>query len=301
MKVTLNMKFLYFLILLLIILPAFSKEKTVPDIAVIPQPNGVIASTDRANARENWAAERIEAVGISYITSFDKYSLIIARKAAYQVMRNEMKNIIPTIVVDADKKIADALKGSEDTILKKLLNQIKLVADYPDRINKRYVIIGVLPMFGENGLTSLAYNVIGNQVLNITDKDIAFTVTIPHGHTPQLADGPYTGIIINNDNAQVKPSILPRLLRFDGKELWNPNDAPLDKAATGPIRFSRNLKSAIASTVAGTNPLILESIGNYGGYYPVFNVDDIIFIHQLKEDDEELFSQLPFIFTMGMK
>jgi hypothetical protein len=294
------MKYFYLLIIVLISLPVFAIEKTVPDIAVIPLPTGVIISTDRANARTNWAAERIEAVGVSYITSFDKYSLIISRKAAYQVMRNEMKNIIPTIAVDAEKKIFDAVKDSDD-IIKKMVDQVNIIADYPDKKNKRYVIVCVLPIFGENGLTALAYNVTGNKISSIKAKDITFTITIPHGHTPQLADGPYTGIIINNDNAQVKPSLLPRMLRFDGKEIWNPNDIPLDKAAAGPIRYSRNLQSAIDSNAAGTNPLILEAVGNYGGYYPVFNVDDIIFMHQLKEEDDELFSFLPFIFTMGMK
>ncbi|MEI6519006.1 MAG: hypothetical protein WCO98_03030 [bacterium] len=294
------MKYLYLLITLIISLPAFAIEKTVPDIAVIPLPTGVIITTDCANARTNWAAERIEAAGVSYITSFDKYSVIIARKAAYQVMRNEMKNIIPTIAVDAEKKISDAVKNSDDIVIK-MVDQVKIIADYPDKKNKRYVIVGVLPIFGENGLTALAYNVTGNKVSAITAKDITFTSVIPHGHTPQLADGPYTGIIINNDTAQVKPSLLPRMLRFDGKEVWNPNDIALDKAASGPIRYSRNLRTAIDSNIAGTNPLILESVGNYGGYYPVFNVDDIIFMHQLKEEDDELFSFLPFIFTMGMK
>jgi hypothetical protein len=294
------MKFLKLMILLLVSIPVFAYEKPVPDIAVIPLPTGVIVTTDRANARVNWADERVEAVGISYITSFDKYSLIIARKAALQVMRNEMKNIIPTIAIDANKKVADAVNGSEDIIMK-MVDKVEIIADYPDRTSKRYVIIGILPVFGEAGFTSLAYNVIGNNVFKTTAKEITFTVTVPHGHTPQIADGPYTGVIINNDNAQVKPSILPRMLRFDGKEIWNPNDAPLDKAATGPIRYSRNLKTALDSNAAGTNPLILEAVGNYGGFYPVFNVDDIIFIHQLKEEDDELFNQLPFIFTMGMK
>lgn len=294
------MKYLYLLIVLLISIPIIAKETTVPDIAIVPLPKGVIVAINRSNARVNWDSARIEAAGISAVTSFDKYSLIISRKAAIEVMKNEMINMIPTIAVDADKKISDAINGSED-IVNKMLETVKIVADYPDKKTKRYIIVGTLPIFGENGLTALAYNVTGNTVLNIAEKDITFVAHIPHGHTPQLADGPYTGIIINNDNVQIKPSILPRMLRFDGKEVWNPIDVPLDKAATGPIRYSPNLKSALEYKAAGDNPLILESVGNYAGYYPVFNVDDIIFIHQLKEDEPELFNQLPFIFTLGMK
>lgn len=248
----------------------------------------------------NWYAGQLEAVGIGYITGKNERALQRAKKAALRVMHEEAQRVLPAIPVDADNtmtavaKTADGKKALDD-----LLAALPVVDEWQDLKKGTYTVVGVLPLLSDPNLLTLVFAAIPHPPVQVPRNLITVTVPMPKGHTPQYADGPYTGIIFNNDRGLVAPCIFPRLIRFDGVESWGPSNLTPISAGNGPVRYAPNLEMALKNKLAGDNPLVLQAIGNAHGY-PLINVDDALFIFDLQKD-ESILDKLPLIFTLGVK
>ena len=253
-------------------------------------------STAQSGSNINWLAGQLEAVGIGYLAGAGEQAKAHAHDTALFVMRKEARRALPDIQLDASTKLASALtsnsKSADDIMTSLVIADTKV-----DKEQGVVVIVGVIPLFDNPHILPLAYGAVQHDPLIPAKDQLTKTLPMPKGHTPQRSYGPYTGIILNNDQAQVKPCLFPRLFRFDAVELWGPGQLTPDITAA-PVRYTPNMSTALTKKLAGDTPLIIETIGNALGYYPLLNVDDVLLLHQLQED-EKVMQKLPLIFTLG--
>jgi hypothetical protein len=136
--------------------------------------------------------------------------------------------------------------------------------------------------------------------IDFSDKLMTMTMPIPRGWTPQKFEAPYTGIIVDGDQAMLTPCLFPRILRFDGKELWGPFTLTPADVISGPTRYAASLEAAIQQKTAGDHPLIVTAVGNGLGCNPVLNLDDIYLI-LLQQKENKILNKLPIVITLGAK
>ncbi|OPZ87647.1 MAG: hypothetical protein BWY76_00353 [bacterium ADurb.Bin429] len=257
--------------------------------------------TDRSGAQINWLTGKLEAVGVGYIRDRSKMSARQARTTAMTIMNREARRVLLTLRVDAGATLGDLAKDAQTLrALDSLLTNLTVI----DEKSAAGVIalVGVLPLYGEQGVTYFGAKGLSTaKAVEVKPAELTLLPTIPRGHTPQRFEGPYTGIIINADGMVLTPCLFPRVLRYDGKELWGavlPQPISPVAVVNGPARYAANLDAAIASKIAGDRPLILEAVGVGQGCYPAVNLDDVFLVlneHKYKS----LLSNLPVIFTLG--
>jgi hypothetical protein len=260
-----------------------------------------------AGAQINWLTGQLESVGIGYGTGSDEAAKIQARATAIMVMVHEARRLMPQLPFDADFTAGDAVAKAGSTVnMETIFTGIATVDERWERDTRRYVMVGVIPLYGRNGVTKLAFSTLLPETpATPSMSDLTMLRPIPRGHTPQRFGDPYTGIIIDGDALLLQPCLCPRLLRFDGVELWGPgtvlpdmpNSIPKPLLA-GPVRYLRNVDEAVASGLAGDRPLILQAVGAAYGRYPVLNLDDSYMI-TLYDQQSGLLSRLPMLITLG--
>ncbi len=83
----------------------------------------------------------------------------------------------------------------------------------------------------------------------------------PATGTP-VAEGNYTGLIIDARGLKVQPAMAPRILKADGTVLYGVGKLDLDQLIQkGMAAYYRDLTAARADSRAGSNPLVLRPIG----------------------------------------
>jgi hypothetical protein len=257
--------------------------------------------TDRSGAQINWLTGNLEAVGVGYVRNNSKMAIRQARATAMTIMSREARRVLLTVRVDANSTLADLTKDAQ--ALRTVDGLLVNLTPIDEKASAGVVaIIGVLPLFGEQGVTYLgSKSLAAAKPVEMKLAELTLLPQIPRGHTPQRFEGPYTGVIINADEMVLTPCLFPRVLRYDGKELWGPAlPAPMSPVAiiNGPVRYAANLETAVLRKMAGDRPLILQAIGVGKSCYPAVNLDDVFLLlneHKYKS----LLSNLPVIFTLG--
>jgi len=258
--------------------------------------------TDRPGGKVNWATGQLEVVGIGLALGKGTAARQQARSTAFTILINEARRQLAGLQVDQETKLGAALA---DAALKKqadrLVAQIVIRHERWDEATGTYTIVGTLPVYGEHGLSDLGSRALTSfKPLELKMEQITITAPAPRGHTPQRFAAPYTGIIIDADACLLTPCLFPRIMRFDGKELWGPFTLAPAEVLSGPVRYAGNLETALQERLAGERPLILSAIGTALATNPVLNLDDIYLALRLQRD-ERIFSRLPIIITLGQQ
>lgn len=282
---------------------AWGKSPTAPPADPPPSPvnTSYVIRTDCTGAQVNWLTGQLEAVGIGYIRDRSKMAGRQARMTALATMRMEARRVLLTVRVDAATTVADLAKDAQaQRALDNILNNL---ATIDERTNGgKVTIIGVLPLYGEQGITAFcAKGIAAAKPIEVKGADLNLIPEIPRGYTPQKFESPFTGVIIDADSMLVSPVLFPRVLRFDGKELWGPLlPSPISPVAivNGPARYAPNLQAALTGKMAGDRPMILQAIGVGKGVYPAVNLDDV-WLLLTEQKYKSVLNNLPVIFTLG--
>ena len=112
--------------------------------------------------------------------------------------------------------------------------------------------------------------------------------------------GPFTGLIVDCRGFGVKPSMSPKILDADGREVWGTMNIDPDLViAKGIVGYARSMEEARANGRVGANPLTVRAIGRAGNYQDraVVTNDDATRI--LREDGQTHFlDQLAVVFIV---
>jgi len=256
--------------------------------------------TSRTRHAVNWFDKQMEVVGKGF--ALGKGDMVQARATAYTILINEARAAVAALRVDSATRLGTALKDAEaKSIANEMVARIKIVSEQWDEKARAYTIVGVMPLYGQYSLTYLGAKAMTSFTpIDLQEDMITITIPIPNGYTPQKYAEPYTGIIVDGDQALLSPCLFPRIMRTDGKELWGPFSLSPAEAIAGPTRYALNLDAALREKLAGDRPLILTAIGNGLSYNPVINLDDVylVMLHQKKT---QIFNALPIVITLGQK
>ena len=271
-------------------------EETQP----VPPPVAYQIDAERTGHAMNWFDGQMEVVGKGFAP--DKGGIVQARATAYTILINEARRAIATLQVDSATLLGPVLKEEQaKRIADEMVARIVIAAEQWDEATGAYTIVGVMPLYGQHSLTYLGAKAMTSfKPIDLKDDMITITAPIPRGHTPQKYEEPYTGIIVDGDKALLTPCLFPRIMRFDGKELWGPFIITPADAIAGPVRYAPNLAAALRQGVAGDRPLVLTAIGNGLSYNPVLNLDDI-YLAMLQQKKARIFNRLPIVITLGQK
>jgi hypothetical protein len=254
---------------------------------------------DRPGALINWVTGQLEVVGKGYATGPGKLAQAQARATAMAAMLGEARRFLPTVLADSRTPLTQVLtKDPARQAMNGLLANLTVVDEMWNADRRVATVVGVLPIWGEFGLTYLGMKALDPKPIEVPVEKLSLTRPIPRGHTPQRFEPPYSGVIINAETALLTPCLFPRLLRFDGRELWGPSNLKPAAVITGPIRYAVSVDQAIEEKLAGERPLILQAVGNGQGSNPVLNLDDVYLV-LTQEKFERLLEQLPLIVTLG--
>ena len=225
-----------------------------------------------------------------------------ARSTAYTILLGQAKKAIGGVRVDGAGLLGAALTTDDvKKVEAELIAGIVVAAEDWNADKGVYTIVGVLNLYGNKGMTFLgAKAALSFKPLELAKDQIVITVPMTRGMTPQTSDGPYTGIIIDGDEALLTPCLFARVMRFDGKELWGPMTLSPAEVISGPVRYARNLEAAFKSGIAGPRPLVLTAEGNGQGCNPIVNGDDVYQL-MLQQKRSNLMSRLPVVITLGQK
>jgi hypothetical protein len=268
--------------------------------AAAPPPPAYQIDTNRTRHAINWFAGQMEVVGKGF--ALNRGDKVQARATAYTILINEARNAVATLQVDSATRLGTVLKDEDaKRIANEMVARIEIVSEGWDEKTRAYTIVGVMPLYGQHSLTYLGAKAMTSFTpVELKDDMITITMPIPRGYTPQIFTEPYTGMIVDGDQALLSPCLFPRIVRFDGKELWGPFSLSPAEAIAGPSRYAPNLDAALRQKLAGDRPLILTAIGNAHSYNPVTNLDDVylVMLHQQKTS---IFNALPIVITLGQK
>jgi hypothetical protein len=282
-------------------LPALAAEKAedAPAPAAVVKPVYQIR-TDRSGSQLNWLTGQLEAVGIGYATERGKMAKQQARATALAIMLQEARRALPGIHIDAATTLAAVMAGNEsERLLDAALAQMVPIDERWEPARGRYTVVAVLSLFGQEGITYLgSKGLVAAKAIEVPMEQVNLLTPVPRGHTPQKFSAPYSGVIINADHVMLTPCLFPRVLRFDGKEIWGPSMLKPAAAVSGPVRYCANLQTALNEKLAGDSPLIIEAIGVGMGSYPVLNVDDVL-LTLMQHKYHALLDRTPIIVTLG--
>ncbi|MHB9133882.1 MAG: hypothetical protein ACYDBB_22680 [Armatimonadota bacterium] len=280
--------------------PAAQEPVVVPPAAVVVHSYQI--STSRTGSQVNWLTGQLEVVGIGYANSKGELAKMQACANAMSIMLNEARRGLPRIQVDATTALAASLNDdAQKRTAEGVLSNLMIIDELWNAKERAYKVVGVLPLYGQSGFTYLATkSIISGKTLELPVEQLSILKPIPRGHTPQRFTAPYTGIIINADDVAINPCLFPRILRFDGKEMWGPANAAPAPLIDGPVRYAVNLEDAITRKLAGDKPLILEAVGVGQQCYPVLNVDDV-YLALYEQKFHGLLNELPLIITLGQE
>lgn len=274
-----------------------------PDEGQLPAPPPVpfMISTDRTRHAMNWFDGQMEVVGKGF--ALNGGGKMQARATAYTILINQARKAIATLQVDSGTTLAPVLKDDAEAkrVADEMVARIVIASEQWDEKTGAYTIVGVMPLYGQHSLTYLGAKALpGFKPIDLANDLITITRPIPRGHTPQKFAEPYTGIIVDGDQALLSPCLYPRIMRFDGKELWGPFTLTPADAIAGPVRYAPNLQTALREGLGGERPLIVTAVGNGLNYNPVLNLDDVYLV-LLQQKKNRILNALPIIITLGQK
>ncbi|MHB0935203.1 MAG: hypothetical protein ACYDCO_20500 [Armatimonadota bacterium] len=265
-----------------------------------PPPVPFQINTDRTRHAMNWFDGQMEVVGKGFALNG---GMVQARATAYTILINQARKAIATLQVDSGITLAPVLKDDPDAkrIADQMVARIVIASEQWDEKTGAYTIVGVMPLYGQHSLTYLGAKAMPSfKPIDLTNDLITITMPIPRGHTPQKFAEPYTGIIVNGDQALLMPCLYPRIMRFDGKEMWGPFTLTPADAIAGPVRYAPNLQAALRDGLGGERPLIITAVGNGLSYNPVVNLDDVYLV-MVQQKKNRILNYLPIIVTLGQK
>jgi len=106
------------------------------------------------------------------------------------------------------------------------------------------------------------------------DPPVKVQLLRPVSPQPSIADGPFTGLIIDGRGLQIERSMAPKIRRQDGSEVWGTVPADPDYVIEhGIVAYARSMEDAQRNPRAGSRPLVLKAIGRAGGN---FNCDAVL-------------------------
>ena len=259
-------------------------------------------STDRTASEVNWTDGRVEVCAKGFALGKGNVARAQARSTAYTLLINEARRAIAMVPIDNATRLGAALKESEaKRMVESMVARIIIASEQWDERAGAYTIVGVMPLYGQRGVSYLGAKALTSfKPIELQQTMITITAPVRRGHTPQIADEPYTGIIVNGDDAMLTPCLLPRIMRFDGKELWGPFTLTAADIITGPVRYAMNMETALKEKLAGERPLVLTAVGNGLGCNPVVNLDDV-YLALLQQKKAKIFNSLPIVITLGYK
>ena len=264
--------------------------------------------TDRSGSQMNWLGGQLEVVGVGFAPGKEAYAQWKARTSAMAVLVHEASRALAPIRFDNGMFLGPALDSADPKTkveLQKftddLVANIEIIDEIWDEAHGTYAVVGRLPLYGAQSLATLGIRLQGTfHPLDLPGSLVTINAPIPRGCTPQHFTAPYTGVIINGDDALLSPCVFPHILRFDGKELWGPASITSASVENGSVLYATNLDIALQRKLAGARPLVLTAIGNGLGCYPVINLDDTYLV-LTQQKATHLLERLPIVITLGQK
>jgi len=256
----------------------------------------------------NWCGGQLEVVGVGLAQGKSNMAQQRARSSAMDILVHEANmalapircdglTLFSTVLENADSPAAVELRKTAD----EMIANIEIIDEIWSEAKGTYAVVGRVPLFGAQSLATMGIKTVGAfHPVEMPTGLVTITAPIPRGCTPQLFKAPYTGVIINGDDALLTPCMFPHVLRFDGKELWGPTSVTPTSLLNGSIIYTLNLDTALKQKLAGARPLILTGIGNGQNCYPVVNLDDVYLLLS-QQKSAHLLERLPIIITLGKK
>jgi len=256
--------------------------------------------TSRTRHTMNWFAGQMEVVGKGF--ALNKHDRLQARATAFTILIDEARDAVATLQVDSATPLGTALQNPDaKRVAEEMVARIVIADEQWDEKTSAYTIVGIMPLYGQHSLTYLGAMALADfKPIALTGDMITITRPVPRGYTPQKFTEPYTGIIVNGDEALLSPCLFPRIVRIDGQEMWGPFTLTPADAIAGPVRYAPNLAAAIRGKLAGDRPLVLTAVGNALSCNPVLNVDDV-YLTMLHQKKTRILNNLPIVITLGRK
>ena len=271
-------------------------------VPVVKKTLPYLIATDHTGSLVNWSAGQVEVVGVGLTQGNDALTQWRARTNAMVVLVEEAKLALAKVRLDGTTTLKPVLEKAEfQEQAKGFVGNITVVDEIWNKKKGTYAVVGTIPLFGAQGLVTLGAKALPPfSALELKEDLLVITAPIPRGYTPQHAAAPYTGIIINGDDALLTPCLFPHIMRFDGKELWGPAAVAGDNLTRGAVRYAPNLETALDKKAAGERPLVLSAIGNAQGSYPIVNLDDCYLV-LTQQKATHIFDNLPIVITLGLR
>jgi hypothetical protein len=222
----------------------------------------------------NWSEGVLSATGIGLMPRNESDRARAYLKARSYARLEALANLlmlIDRVQIDAQYVGADYTTQSEEiraTISgfvrgAQVIDERKVLIEGQEAVQ---VTVGTA-MYGQRGLSRYLLKPAFTAPSSVTEPALP-RIELVSPNTPAtgtaVAEGNYTGLIIDARGLKVQPAMAPRILKADGTVLYGVGKLDLDQLVEkGMAAYYRNLAAARADPRAGNNPLVLRPIGVY--------------------------------------
>ncbi len=244
MASSIAMRGVWALLILCLMTAAWANQPATPASSPVPP---VITHyqlrSDRTGCQPNWFTGQLEVVGIGYAVGTGDAAKYQALAVGQTIMRLEAARGLAKLSLDGSSTLGSLTDETTHRLIDQLLDNLTIVDEKWDAQLGAYAVVGVIPLYGPNGVTVLGVKkaALTDPLLEVKELELSLLTPMPVGFTPQPFTAPYTGVIVDCDRLVISPCLFPDLLRTDGKPCWVPLpilipcDSPMGKYAMRPI------------------------------------------------------------------
>jgi hypothetical protein len=222
----------------------------------------------------NWSEGMLSATGVGLMPRNETDRARAYLKARSYARLDALANLlmlIDRVQIDAQYVGADYTAQSEEiraTISgfvrgAQVLDERKVLIEGQEAVQ---VTVGTA-MYGSRGLSRYLLKPTLTSPTTATEPALP-RIELVNPNTPAtgtpVAEGNYTGLIIDARGLKVQPAMAPRILKADGTVLYGAGKFELEQLVEkGMAAYYRDITAARADPRAGSNPLVLRPIGVY--------------------------------------
>ena len=268
--------------------------------------NPVVDTVENGKGRINYAAGVVKATGYGAIPKGyppPQAKLMAMGAAKADALRN-LAMTVSSIQVTATTKVRNYVLQSDvvETKLETILQSPRVVSEKFNNDGTATVIVE-LPMYGEDSIASVVLpEVLPERPVEIPEAPAGVSVfkgpdepavaiktpranrpeyRLPNGVEPGLTplseNGPFSSVIVDCRGLGINAVMSPKLFDTTGREVYGTvRVSPEYAIETGIASYPRSMAEALASSRAGSHPLIVRAIraGDRNRFNPVISMED---------------------------
>ena len=206
---------------------------------------------EKEGGKINWTENMITAKGWGVIDTTMPYpqAKLMAQRAAIVVAQRNLLEIIKGVRVTSETKVQDMMTKS-DYIITRIDGIVKGARMLGEPVEKDGIVeveMGI-PIYGDSS-SSLA------PIFTKKEKEKEMVEA--------MGDVPMKNIIIDAENAQIKPSLFPRIVDEDGNVIFDPSKYP--QIASSPyIKYAKKGADILKELGYGDNEIV-KAVRGEGG------------------------------------